>query len=70
MELGHSLVSFLSSSYLLYLYHPPFSGTEFLDTVTIAPGLVITRQSIGIASNSSGFEGFDGILGWVQSSLL
>ncbi|TFK35982.1 aspartic peptidase domain-containing protein, partial [Crucibulum laeve] len=27
-----------------------FSGTEFTDTVTIAPGLVIPNQSIGVAS--------------------
>ncbi|KAF8260104.1 aspartic peptidase A1 [Lactarius quietus] len=40
-----------------------FSGTEYLDTVTISSGLVITNQSIGVASNSSGFSGFDGILG-------
>ncbi|KAH9057488.1 aspartic peptidase A1 [Lactarius vividus] len=40
-----------------------FSGTEFLDTVTIGPGLVIPGQSIGVASTSTGFDGFDGILG-------
>jgi len=40
-----------------------FSGTEFIDQVTIAPGLVIPRQSIGVASTSTGFDGFDGILG-------
>ncbi|KAI9452783.1 aspartic peptidase A1 [Lactarius psammicola] len=40
-----------------------FSGTEFLDTVTIGPGLVISSQSIGVASTSTGFAGFDGILG-------
>jgi cathepsin E len=40
-----------------------FSGTEFTDTVTIAPGLVITKQSIGVASTSTGFEGVDGIIG-------
>ncbi|KAI9452796.1 aspartic peptidase A1 [Lactarius psammicola] len=40
-----------------------FSGTEFLDTVTIGPGLVIPGQSIGVASTSTGFAGFDGILG-------
>ncbi|KAF8204086.1 aspartic protease [Pholiota molesta] len=40
-----------------------FSGTEFTDTVTIASGLVITKQSIGVASTSSGFSGVDGILG-------
>ncbi|KAJ7446655.1 aspartic peptidase A1 [Mycena galericulata] len=40
-----------------------FSGTEYTDTVTLAPGLVITQQSIGVASTSSGFTGFDGVLG-------
>ncbi|KAH9979466.1 acid protease [Lactifluus volemus] len=42
-----------------------FYGTEFIDTVTIAPGLVIPSQSIGVASKLVGFEGlsFDGILG-------
>ncbi|KAJ6598192.1 aspartic peptidase A1 [Mycena vulgaris] len=43
-----------------------FSGegsNEFLDQVTIAPGLVIPNQSIGVATSSDGFEGVDGILG-------
>jgi cathepsin E len=40
-----------------------FSGNEFTDTVTIAPGLVIPGQSIGVATTSTGFEGTDGILG-------
>jgi cathepsin E len=40
-----------------------FSGTEFTDTVTLAPGLVISGQSIGVASTSTGFDGTDGILG-------
>ncbi|KAF8899074.1 aspartic protease [Infundibulicybe gibba] len=40
-----------------------FSGTEFTDTVTLASGLVIPAQSIGVASSSSGFDGTDGILG-------
>ncbi|KAG6813214.1 hypothetical protein H0H92_013101 [Tricholoma furcatifolium] len=40
-----------------------FSGTEFVDTVTIASSLVITGQSIGVASSSDGFEGVDGIIG-------
>ena len=33
------------------------------DTVTIAPGLVIQNQSIGVASTAQGFDGVDGILG-------
>ncbi|KAF8155371.1 aspartic peptidase A1 [Mycena galopus ATCC 62051] len=40
-----------------------FSGTEFTDQVTLAPGLVISKQSIGVASSASGFSGVDGILG-------
>ncbi|KAJ7170197.1 aspartic peptidase A1 [Mycena filopes] len=40
-----------------------FSGTEYTDQVTLAPGLVIAKQSIGVASKSSGFTGVDGILG-------
>jgi len=40
-----------------------FSGTEFTDQVTLASGLVIPKQSIGVASTSEGFEGEDGILG-------
>jgi cathepsin E len=40
-----------------------FSGTEFTDQVTITTGLVITGQSIGVASRSTGFEGVDGIIG-------
>ncbi|KAG6817905.1 hypothetical protein H0H87_012373 [Tephrocybe sp. NHM501043] len=40
-----------------------FSGTEYTDTVTIASGLVIPAQSIGVASSATGFDGTDGILG-------
>ncbi|KAJ7643871.1 acid protease [Roridomyces roridus] len=40
-----------------------FSGTEFTDEVTLAPGLVIQKQSIGVASTATGFNGVDGILG-------
>jgi len=40
-----------------------FSGTEYTDTVTLDSALVITKQSIGVASTSSGFDGVDGILG-------
>ena len=40
-----------------------FSGTEFTDQVTLASGLVIPKQSIGVASRSQGFSGVDGILG-------
>ena len=40
-----------------------FSGTEYTDTVTLSSSLVITKQSIGVASSSEGFEGVDGIIG-------
>lgn len=40
-----------------------FSGEEWIDTVTLAPGLVISQQSIGVANSSNGFDGYDGILG-------
>ncbi|KAG6885308.1 hypothetical protein C0992_005245 [Termitomyces sp. T32_za158] len=40
-----------------------FTGIEYIDEITIAPGLVIPRQSIGVASSSIGFSGTDGILG-------
>jgi len=39
------------------------SGEEFTDQVTLSSSLVISKQSIGVASESSGFEGVDGILG-------
>ncbi|KAG2038405.1 aspartic peptidase domain-containing protein [Suillus americanus] len=40
-----------------------FSGVEYLDTVTLSSNLVITGQSIGVASSAPGFNAFDGILG-------
>ncbi|EIM87136.1 family A1 protease [Stereum hirsutum FP-91666 SS1] len=40
-----------------------FSGTEYTDTVTLGAGLVITKQSIGVASSVTGISGVDGILG-------
>ncbi|KAL7280027.1 hypothetical protein ACG7TL_006441 [Trametes sanguinea] len=40
-----------------------FSGTEFVDTVTLAQSLVVKNQSIGVASTAQGFQGVDGILG-------
>jgi len=40
-------------------------GEEYLDTVTINSDLIITNQSIGVASSGSnaGLDGLDGILG-------
>lgn len=40
-----------------------FYGEEWLDNVTLTPDLVISQQSIGVASWSAGFNGVDGILG-------
>lgn len=40
-----------------------FSGEEWLDTVTLAPGLVINQQSIGVALSFEGFTDVNGILG-------
>jgi hypothetical protein len=37
-----------------------------IDTVTLSPGLVITSQSIGVASSSRGFQDVDGILGFMS----
>ena len=41
-------------------------GTEFTDTVTLGPGLTISKQSIGVAAQSQGFGSEDGILGFVS----
>lgn len=40
-----------------------FSGEEYTDTVTLSTHLVIAEQSIGVASNTEGFDSVDGILG-------
>ncbi|KAL6304635.1 acid protease [Sparassis latifolia] len=40
-----------------------FSGNEYTDDVTLSSGFTITAQSIGVATESSGFSGVDGILG-------
>ncbi|KAJ3783676.1 family A1 protease [Lentinula aff. detonsa] len=40
-----------------------FSGTEYIDEVTLSSSLVIKSQSIGVASKSQGFQRTDGILG-------
>ncbi|KAG2357971.1 aspartic peptidase domain-containing protein [Suillus spraguei] len=37
--------------------------TEWLDYVTIGPGLTVVMQSIGVAAESAGFDDFDGIIG-------
>jgi len=40
-----------------------FEATEWFDTVTLSPSLVIKKQSIGAAVIAEGFNGVDGILG-------
>ncbi|EDR01383.1 aspartic peptidase A1 [Laccaria bicolor S238N-H82] len=40
-----------------------FYGTEFYDTVTLTPQLVIQGQSIGVALESDAFDNYNGILG-------
>jgi hypothetical protein len=40
-----------------------FSGTEYIDNVSFG-GLTVSSQSIGSASQSSGFSGVDGIIGF------
>ncbi|KAJ7451640.1 acid protease [Mycena latifolia] len=40
-----------------------FTGTEYTDQVTLGPGLVIQKQSIGVSSKATGFNDVDGILG-------
>jgi len=40
-----------------------FSGKEWVDRFALAADLVISQQSFGVASSSSGFSGVDGICG-------
>ncbi|KIJ40043.1 hypothetical protein M422DRAFT_174297, partial [Sphaerobolus stellatus SS14] len=40
-----------------------FSGKEFTDRVRLGAGLVVDKQSIGVATSSTGFTDVDGILG-------
>ncbi|KAG2070907.1 acid protease [Suillus decipiens] len=40
-----------------------FTGFEYLDNVTVGPGLTVILQSIGVAVRSAGFDNYDGILG-------
>jgi hypothetical protein len=66
-------VSFFSQFYLHFFFtFTLLPGTEFIDTVTIAPGVVIPRQSIGVAtelvSSKRFFFSADGILGFARTS--
>ncbi|GBE81416.1 Polyporopepsin [Sparassis crispa] len=40
-----------------------FSGTEYEDTVSLGNGLTIRNQSFGVASQTGGFYGVDGVIG-------
>ncbi|KAF8642068.1 hypothetical protein AX16_009684 [Volvariella volvacea WC 439] len=40
-----------------------FEGIEYLDTVSLSSELIITNQSIGVATRFQGFKGLDGVLG-------
>lgn len=39
------------------------------DTVALDSGLVIKKQSIGVASTATGFSGVDGILGYANPQI-
>ncbi|KAG2075326.1 acid protease [Suillus decipiens] len=40
-----------------------FNGDLYLDTVTVGPGLTVVGQEIGVAVDSEGYAGYDGVLG-------
>ncbi|CAA7262864.1 unnamed protein product [Cyclocybe aegerita] len=40
-----------------------FTGTEYEDQISLGGNLVIQKQSVGVASKATGFQGVDGILG-------
>ncbi|KAG2070336.1 acid protease [Suillus decipiens] len=40
-----------------------FSGTEWLDYVTVGPGLTVILQSIGVGEEETGLHNYDGIIG-------
>lgn len=46
-----------------YLQLTRLSGTEFNDEVSFGDGLVVFGQSIGAATDSTGFDDSDGVLG-------
>lgn len=49
--------------YITYGDQSYASGEEYTDTVTLNSDLVIEKQSIGVASDSTGLDGLDGLLG-------
>lgn len=54
-------VYFFFYSFESHLYR--LAGYEYTDTVSLSSALTVTGQGIGVASRSSGFSGYDGILG-------
>ncbi|KAG2070130.1 acid protease [Suillus decipiens] len=41
-----------------------FSGIEYIDTITVSPGLTVVQQSIAVADDwAEAYEAYDGILG-------
>ena len=48
-------------SFLRFAHYPPSDN----DQVTLAPGLVIDKQGVGVARVAIGFQSWDGILGFV-----
>ncbi|KAG2069731.1 acid protease [Suillus decipiens] len=40
-----------------------FFGTEWLDYVTVGPGLTVILQSIGVADETAGHRNYDGVIG-------
>lgn len=44
-------------------------GTEFNDKVTVTSANIIFGQSIGVATDSEGFDDVDGVLGYALTSL-
>lgn len=45
-----------------------FLGTEFDDKISLSSGLIIFGQSIGVATDQSGFDDSDGVLGYVSEN--
>lgn len=48
---------------MAWLSYGFYTGEQVIDTVTLAPNLVIANQSLGAALETEGFDGVDGLLG-------
>lgn len=64
MALGYFLVTFLAIPNVNRLMNMHISGLEIIDQVTLGE-LIVANQSIGVAELALGFDGVDGILGYV-----